>query len=85
MSNVHELCRGHQPLKRLIRYALKEGWTVIRAHGGHLKLIKPGLPPIYSGSPISDCRGGCNVRPTHKPASRKTAGVDPNKNGGRYD
>ncbi|WP_297185353.1 type II toxin-antitoxin system HicA family toxin [uncultured Porticoccus sp.] len=48
--------RGYKRLKPLIELAQAEGWHVERTGGGHLKLTKPGLPPIYTGSTSSDHR-----------------------------
>ncbi|QQC64380.1 hypothetical protein [Paraburkholderia ginsengisoli] len=62
MPNVHELARGHRKLRPLIEYALREGWDVERTAGGHLKFLKPGLPPIYTSATASDHRAIRNAR-----------------------
>lgn len=54
MSSASERCRGHQRLLALIEFALREGWDVGRTPAGQLKLVKPGLPPIFTRSPVSD-------------------------------
>lgn len=54
MSSASELCRGHQRLATLIEFALREGWHVRRTPAGQLKLVKPGLPPIFTRSLVSD-------------------------------
>lgn len=43
------LHRDHKHLQSLIDLAVREGWTVSRTPGGHLKFTKQGLPPIYIG------------------------------------
>jgi hypothetical protein len=54
MPNAHELCRGHERLRPLIELALREGWDVSRSERGHLKFVKPGLPPVFIGSVVSE-------------------------------
>ncbi|UVO20021.1 MULTISPECIES: hypothetical protein [Pseudomonadaceae] len=54
MSSTFERCRGHQRFLALIEFALREGWHVRRTPAGQLKLVKPGLPPIFTRSPVSD-------------------------------
>jgi hypothetical protein len=44
MPKVYE----HHRLRLLIELALKEGWIVCSLDGGGLKLVKPGLPPIFT-------------------------------------
>lgn len=61
MSSAHELCRGHKRLLPLIEFALGEGWEVSRTPGGHLKFMKPGLPPIFTSSTASDHRASQNA------------------------
>ncbi|MGV8399231.1 type II toxin-antitoxin system HicA family toxin [Pseudomonas aeruginosa] len=73
MSSPRDLCRGHKQLLPLIEYALKEGWTVSRTPGGHLRFVKPGLPPIYTSSTVSDHRGGRNAQAMLKRAQRQAA------------
>ena len=46
MRKVHEPCREHR-LRPLIELALNEGWIVCSLNEGGLKLVKPGLPPIF--------------------------------------
>ncbi|HEV2682584.1 hypothetical protein [Paraburkholderia aspalathi] len=62
MPNAHELARGHRRLRPLIEYALREGWEVQRTAGGHLKFLKPGLPPIFTSGTTSDYRTVRNAR-----------------------
>jgi hypothetical protein len=61
MSSAHELCRGHKRLLPLIEFALSEGWEVSRTPGGHMKFVKPGLPPIFTSSTESDHRASQNA------------------------
>ena len=37
-------------------------WEVTRTRGGHLKFVKPGMPPIYTSSTTSDQRSVLNAR-----------------------
>ncbi|WP_124313878.1 type II toxin-antitoxin system HicA family toxin [Pseudomonas chlororaphis] len=73
MANARDLCRGHKQLLPLIEYALREGWTVSRTPGGHMRFVKPGLPPIYTSSTVSDHRGGRNAQAMLKRAQRQAA------------
>lgn len=72
MSIVHDLTRGHKQLRGLIDFALREGWEVVRTSGGHLKFMKPGLSPIYTGSTASDYRAERNARAQLRRAGRQT-------------
>ncbi|MGQ5288498.1 type II toxin-antitoxin system HicA family toxin [Pectobacterium actinidiae] len=81
MSDAHELARGHKRLLPLIEYALSEGWLVSRTSGGHLKFIKPGLPPIYTGSTASDHRAGRNARAMLRRAQRQSVNTSPRETG----
>ncbi|WP_025809771.1 type II toxin-antitoxin system HicA family toxin [Pseudomonas chlororaphis] len=88
MANARDLCRGHKQLLPLVEYALKEGWTVSRTPGGHLRFVKPGLPPIYTSSTVSDHRGGRNAQAMLKRAQRQAASdkteADAEYEGDRY-
>ncbi len=67
MTRVHDLTHSHAQLRRLIEYALREGWAVERIAGGHLKFVKPGLPPIYTSAIVSNDRDVRNVgAPSHQ-------------------
>ena len=61
MSAAHTLHRGHKRLKPLIDFAIREGWTVVRTPGGHLKFTKQGLPPIYTSATTGDHRADRNA------------------------
>ncbi|MDG9757881.1 type II toxin-antitoxin system HicA family toxin [Pseudomonas chengduensis] len=56
MPSAYELCRDHKRLLPLIEFALREGWEVRGTKGGQLKLVKPGLPPIFTSSTASSHR-----------------------------
>lgn len=71
MANPHDLCRGHKRLLPLVEFALREGWDVTRTPGGHLKFVKPGLPPIYTSSTASDHRAGRNAHAQLRRAARQ--------------
>ncbi|MBH2031306.1 type II toxin-antitoxin system HicA family toxin [Pseudomonas veronii] len=86
MSNAHELARGHKRLLPLIEHALSEGWNVSRTPGGHSKLVKPGLPPIYTSATASDHRAECNARAMLRRAQRHaTVFEHPAQEGADYD
>ncbi|MGB3749219.1 MAG: type II toxin-antitoxin system HicA family toxin [Rhodanobacter sp.] len=61
MTAARMLHRGHKRLKPLIDFAIREGWTVVRTPGGHLKFTKQGLPPIYTGATAGDHRADRNA------------------------
>ncbi|HAF2413297.1 TPA: type II toxin-antitoxin system HicA family toxin [Salmonella enterica] len=88
MTKARDLCRGHKQLLPLVEYALKEGWVVSRTSGGHLRFIKPGLPPIYTSSTVSDHRGFNNAQAMLKRVQRQAesdkAGMVSQREGGRY-
>ncbi|EPZ6036673.1 type II toxin-antitoxin system HicA family toxin [Pseudomonas aeruginosa] len=54
MSSTSERCRDHPRFLALIEFAVREGWHVRRTPAGQLKLVKPGLPPIFTRSLVSD-------------------------------
>jgi hypothetical protein len=50
MASTHELARGHQGLRTLIEFVLREGWQVTRTPSGVLELTKDGCASIYTAS-----------------------------------
>lgn len=50
-----------QALKRVVRYAVNHGWDVERTNGGHVRFLKPGCPPVFTGFSPSDARAEKNV------------------------
>ncbi|REC93400.1 hypothetical protein C8D72_3446 [Kushneria indalinina DSM 14324] len=48
-------------LRRVVRYAVDHGWFVERTRGGHVRFIKPGCPPVFTGFSPSDTRAERNV------------------------
>ncbi|RSH68252.1 type II toxin-antitoxin system HicA family toxin [Stutzerimonas stutzeri] len=54
MSSTAEHSREDLRFLALIEFALREGWHVRRTLAGQLKLLKPGLPPIFTRSTVSD-------------------------------
>lgn len=83
MPSAHDLCWGHKRLQPLIEYALTEGWQVVRTPGGHLKLTKTGLPPVFTGSTASDYRADRTARAQLLRAGhRVAASVDDRNNEG---
>ena len=86
MLNAHELARGHKRLLPLIEHALSEGWNVSRTPGGHLKFVKPGLPPIYTSATASDHRAERNARAMLRRAQRHATVVEhPDQEGAGHD
>lgn len=73
MTAAHTLHRGHKRLKPLIDFAIREGWTVVRTPGGHLKFSKQGFPSIYTGATAGDHRAG---RITSQAPATREAGAD---------
>lgn len=71
MANAHELARGHKRLRALIKFALAEGWEVVRTRGGHLLFTKHGCAPIYTSSTASDHRAERNARAQIRRADRQ--------------
>jgi hypothetical protein len=72
MTAAHVLHRGHERLKPLIDFALKEGWEVLRTPAGNVKLTKQGLSPICTGSTAGDHRPGRNALARMRRADRMT-------------
>ena len=86
MSNAHELARGHKRLLALIEHAQSEGWNVSRTPGGHLKFVKPGLPPIYTSTTASDHRAERNARVMlHRAQRHATVVKHPDQEGADHD
>lgn len=55
MAKTHESpYHGHHRLRVLIELALSESWIVCSLDDGGLKLVKPGLPPIFIGAAAPD-------------------------------
>ncbi|RRW33144.1 type II toxin-antitoxin system HicA family toxin [Ectopseudomonas oleovorans] len=61
MSSTPERCREDPRFLALIEFALREGWDVRRTPAGQLKLVKPGLPPIFTRSLVSDDRASLST------------------------
>lgn len=74
MSNAHDICRGQKRLRPLVEFALREGWTVSRTAGGHLKFEKPGLPPMFTSFTASDRRASQNAWARLRRFARSAAG-----------
>jgi hypothetical protein len=81
MSRVHDLIWKQKRFRKLIQFAQKEGWTVTRTSGGHLKLAKAGLPLIYTSTTPSDHRAERNVRAQILRAQRLAASGGHHHNG----
>jgi len=71
MASAHELARGHKRLRALIKFALGEGWKVVRTRGGHLLYTKLGCAPIYTSSTASDHRAERNALAQLRRADRQ--------------
>lgn len=76
MTAARTLHRGHKRLKPLIDFAVREGWTVVRTPGGHLKFTKRGLPPIYTAATAGDHRADRNALARLRRAGRITSRAD---------
>ena len=53
--------RFSKGIEQLVRYARAHHWRIERTRGGHLKLTKPGLPPVFTGYSPSDVRAQRNA------------------------
>lgn len=56
------VCIARQSLRLLVAFAIANGWSVSRTHGGHIKFTKQGLTPIFTSSTASDHRSELNAR-----------------------
>lgn len=61
-------------LKRVVRYAQDHGWNVKRTRGGHVRFIKPGCPPVFTGFSPSDVRAEKNVLARLRRVQRQKGG-----------
>lgn len=61
-------------LKRVVRYAVTHGWIVERTRGGHVRFIKPGCPPVFTGFSPSDARAEKNVQARLRRMERQEEG-----------
>lgn len=71
MASPRELAHGREQLRKLIDYALREGWSVRRTPKGHLKFTRPGHASIYTGTTASDYRSCLNARAELRRAMRQ--------------
>jgi len=74
MSSTDDICRGRKWLRPLVEFAVREGWQLSRTAGGHLTLVKPGIPPIFTSFTASDHRAGQNAKAWLRRAGHNTAG-----------
>ncbi len=51
----------HKSLRPVLAYARDHGFQVDRTAGGHLRIHRPGCPPVFSASTPSDHRGVRNT------------------------
>lgn len=63
-------------LKRVVRYAVDHGWIVERTRGGHVRFIKPGCPPVFTGFSPSDARAEKNVLARLRRVQRQEEGEE---------
>lgn len=75
MPDPHDLSLGHEALRALIEYALSEGWDVARSPDGQLTFLKPGLPPVYTGSTTSGHRTARKVQAKRRHRNKWLADV----------
>jgi len=59
MIIAHELALGHDRLRTLIAFAVREGWQVRRMRDGRIKFTKPGCAAIYRGAATRNCHDEC--------------------------
>lgn len=53
---------SNDTVRKLLDYALGEGWTASHTRGGHLKFTRPGSPPVFCSKTCSDHRAFLNAR-----------------------
>ena len=53
--------RGTKGIERVIRYAKAHDWHVERTRGGHIRFVKAGCPPVFTGYSPSDARAEKNA------------------------
>lgn len=59
---MRSLVRGaREGLRRLVFFALAEGWQVSRTRGGHLRFSKQGCASIFTSGTPSDHRSTRNA------------------------
>lgn len=61
MANSLPVRCSNKSMKRLMRFALHHGWDVERTRGGHLRFLKQGCPPVFTGYSPSDARAEKNM------------------------
>lgn len=61
MPNALSIHCSTRALKRVVRFAVNHGWDVERTRGGHVRFIKAGLPPVFTGFSPSDARAEKNA------------------------
>jgi hypothetical protein len=49
MASRRDGCPAPRRWLSLIEFAMQEGWRVTRTAGGHISLVKIGMPTIRSG------------------------------------
>lgn len=52
---------SNRSMKRVVSFAVHHGWDVERTRGGHLRFLKAGCPPVFTGYSPSDARAEKNV------------------------
>lgn len=48
-------------VQRVVRFAEAHNWQIERTRGGHIKLTKPGMPPVFTSYSPSDARSQRNA------------------------
>ncbi|MGJ8518329.1 type II toxin-antitoxin system HicA family toxin [Carnimonas bestiolae] len=61
MANSLPLNSMSKAIKRVVRYAVKEGWQVSRTKNNHIRFDKPGCSPVFTGYTPSDRRSELNA------------------------
>lgn len=58
MANQFQFGKG---VERVVQYARDHGWHIQRTRGGHLRMTRPGLPPVFTSATPSDVRSQRNA------------------------
>ncbi|GEN23146.1 hypothetical protein HCU01_10950 [Halomonas cupida] len=48
-------------VQKVVRFAEAHNWHIERTRGGHIKLTKPGMPPVFTSYSPSDARSQRNA------------------------
>lgn len=60
MVNALPIRCSTRAMKRIVRFAVDHGWNVERTRSGHVRFVKAGCPPVFTGFTLSDSRAEKN-------------------------